>query len=38
MELIAFFTTLVGAATVAARLCLMPTVDRSLAEFEGLSR
>jgi hypothetical protein len=37
MELIAFFTTIVGAATVATRLCLLPVLDHSLEEFEALS-
>lgn len=38
MELFAIITTVIGAATVAARLCLLPVLDVSLEEFEGLSR
>lgn len=38
MELFALFTTVIGAAAVAARLCLLPVVDCSLEEFEALSR
>jgi hypothetical protein len=38
MELFTILTTVIGAATVAARLCLMPVVDSSLEEFEALSR
>lgn len=38
MELIAILTTVVGAAAVAARLCLLPVLDCSLEEFEALSR
>ena len=38
MELFAIITTVIGAAAVAARLCLLPVVDCSLEEFESLSR
>lgn len=38
MELFALITTVIGAAAVAARLCLLPVVDSSLEEFEALSR
>ena len=38
MELFALITTVIGAAAVAARLCLLPVLDLSLEEFEGLSR
>lgn len=38
MELFALITTVIGAATVAARLCLQPVIDSSLEEFESLSR
>lgn len=37
MELIALLTAVVGAAAIAARVCLMPTVDRTVAELEALS-
>jgi hypothetical protein len=37
MELFALFTTVVGAAAVAARICLVPILDRQLAEFEALA-
>ena len=38
MELFALFTTVIGAAAVAARICLVPVLDRSLAELETLAR
>lgn len=38
MELIALFTTVVGAAVVAARICLQPALDRSLEELETLAK
>jgi hypothetical protein len=38
MELFAIITTVIGAAAVAARLCLLPVLDGSLEEFEALSR
>lgn len=37
MELIALFTTVVAAAAIAARICLVPVLDRSLAQFEALA-
>ncbi|GAB2847215.1 hypothetical protein GCM10027277_14090 [Pseudoduganella ginsengisoli] len=38
MEFIAIITSVVGAAAVAARLCLVPVLDSTLEEFEALSR
>ncbi|WP_267875089.1 hypothetical protein [Massilia sp. Root418] len=38
MELIALFTTVIAAAAIAARICLQPVVDRSLAELESLAK
>lgn len=38
MQVVALFTTVLGAAAVAARLCLLPVLDCSLEEFEALSR
>lgn len=37
MALIGLFTIVVAAAAVAARVCLLPHLDRSLAEFEALA-
>lgn len=38
MELFAIITTVVAAAAIAARVCLLPVLDCSLEEFEALSR
>lgn len=37
MTLIGLFTVVVAAAAFAARICLLPHLDRSLAEFEALA-
>lgn len=38
MELFAIITAVIGAAALAARVCLLPVLDGSLEEFEALSR
>lgn len=38
MEMIALFTTVIAAAAIAARICLQPILDRSLAELETLAK
>jgi hypothetical protein len=38
MELIALFTAVVGAAAIAARICLQPMLDRSLEQLETLAK
>jgi len=37
MSIIALLTITVAAVTIAARVCLLPSLDRSLAELETLA-